>query len=217
VRRILCLLLPLLLLGPGAAAVAKKQHARPSKSSSGLTARPSSAQREALAQAYYDWLWKKKGSRFFGAQGQPSPNLTFATPSAGGSEEVGANAAGMRQVVLGPDAIGLANLRRPHPWRYLRRDLLHEWAHVFQRPELYGEGRNLPHDQQPMEAAAMGFANDAVQRLARKETLRRMARHQNPRLGKMKRRYRANRLASLDRSQFGSNYGANPRTIPWPL
>lgn len=169
------------------------------------------------AQGFYNNTWNRM-SRFYGAQSQPPPNLAFGnTAAATGVAHVTPGAKGYRTVELSPSQVPQMLFKSARSGRRsMQRELAHEWSHVYQSEDMLNRPAP-PGADRPRESAADAFADGVMQRLGRKQTLKRAQRHDNrATVRKLKRRYRRVPPPFLDTSQFGSNLGANPQTITYP-
>jgi hypothetical protein len=182
----------------------------------------SDEQKQTRAQAMYERNFRRMAP-ILGAEGQPAPLLRFA-PGEIPNQQVGiaraqveAGPDGNRQMTVGrqmmKEMIYKSRQRKFGPRFRAKRTAAHETAHVYQRPELFFESRDLPHDEQPIEQGAERFADAAMAPVQRQIAISRAKKRGNRARVK---RLRARPLPAPDTSQFGNNYGQDPRTITWP-
>lgn len=161
----------------------------------------SSAAASSPAMSTYNRLWEK-ADRFYGADGMPAPYLRKAprgaAPALPGMGSMGTDRRSgppivyarpwMLRALAGKGRHGSSVLNAGGYKRLAEKTTLNEWAKVYQRAEIFID-----------EAASEFNANRWAQALAKRIVARKGKRQKLP----------------LDRSQFGSNYGANPRSIIW--
>jgi hypothetical protein len=152
----------------------------------------------------------------FGADGMAAPRLAFVDRPAR-EMRVRGTGAGYRKVeILSSERLALAGARGCREERSARECLIHEFVHVFQA-EPYGSGEIKP--DEIFEEVPEGLAE------ARAQSLMRMV------FGLQRGTYDEGEWAVYDgyarqvreryppslirRGQFGANWGANPRLIPW--
>lgn len=173
------------------------------------TRRPTAEEQEELARAFYERLWPTVAA-YYGATGQPPPNFSFAALPPGDDAWVTFDANGMRQVQISPKLIRMMTSRRKFQRNTARLDLLHEWRHIFQNSELYFIGRDLPHNDQPIERDALAFSSQIERSLERWERRNRRRRRRG------KRRLPSPVAQLLNPDPTSENAGADPTAIRYP-
>lgn len=159
-------------------------------------------QQQLNATLEYEGLWES-AAPLLGSEGQPAPRLKFigsnaARPSPNSVMWVGPDAGSCRTIFIAPGARKLLGNpgktpadRRRH--RVSDRWALHETAHYFQ--------------------SAAVISNVSLREFGATEWEKA---HSPQILGTRKGRSPPPFNQWRDRVQFGSNYGANPRTFLWP-
>lgn len=129
---------------------------------------------ERRATQRYNRLWDR-ASRYYGREGEPPPAFI---PYRGRSTPDGQPArayADKGTVYLSGMALGALGGRVGSGRRAnIRNLLLHEWAHVFQRPGL--SDHSLPHDKRVGEYSAERFAGNVGKQLHRQSFINRAQR-----------------------------------------
>lgn len=178
--------------------------------------------KQALAERVYNNTWNQV-AKFYGIEGAPPPLANFQQhrsnvdlPYLEPSQNAYVHAqpgTGIRQVNIGRP---LARELAVPGWERRRgkKTLLHEWAHVFQSPELLNQylanqgNQMATHDQEQRELLAEELANQIFTRRYPSRGMRKARRKgKKPRPGPMPPRIY---------EQFGTNFGRDPRTIRYP-
>lgn len=163
----------------------------------------------------YNRYWRTNAN-LLGAAGQPAPLANFkgfnTVDTAG---DVSPNDTGIRHVRV-PRWLG-RNLISDNRYarRSAQRTISHEWRHVLQNASLYYESRNLPHDEQPIEADANQFEGLVGQRTKIQGQLKAAVKAgEQKRANRLRRKQR--RLPAIDNSNISENLGIDPTTIRYP-
>jgi hypothetical protein len=162
----------------------------------------SQAEQEALARQVYGRLWAQLQS-YFGVFGTLPPNLLFTDNiPAEFAAIVFADEKGIRQVQMRPSEILRLALRGTGR-QVVSQTIIHEWRHIFQNAGLFHIGSDQPHDDQPIERDAIGFAAE-VQRLMNLNRRRK------------RKRKKPIRPAPYNPQNISENIGRDPTTISYP-
>lgn len=164
------------------------------------------AEQEALARDFYAELWTELEG-YLGDAGQPPPLLVFVPgallESEGDVADLWMSSTCIREVELPEHSILPLALKG-----YGRIDaaevIAHEWRHVFQNAALFADGRDRPHDEQPLERDADAFASAAIKAMDANRELKRS--------GKPPRRPYVYRPGDIS-----ENLGKDPTKIVYPL
>lgn len=162
------------------------------------------------ARKVYKRTWAKS-SHLFGAEDQAAPLRHFlrrSDPKPPHRAYVTGDDEGLRRVYLSRRTVkhlGSGGPKRRVKRKGAKRDLLHEWAHVYQSPEVI-------RDVKGREGGADLFARRHGKKLFGLRPGGGPASYAKPTRRAFKRKYGQK---AWKRKQFGSNYGQDPRTIEW--